>query len=129
MQVVIYNNLGYTSVAIQLALNLANQVVSVRPRPEPVLRFDEPSCPDRGTSFLQAICALTAATLSDYMPRRKVLITGTFTAACLLAVNATLSLVWSRQPKDAAGNIINVSPSPFSKILWDLRAIRTKSQS
>lgn len=42
---VIYNNLGYTDVATQLGLNLANQCVS-------------------------AVCAVTAAFLSDRMPRR-----------------------------------------------------------
>ena len=52
-QTVIYNNLGYTKVATQLALNLANSVCS-------------------------AIGAVTAAFLTDRMPRRKVLIPGTF---------------------------------------------------
>jgi len=63
---VIYNNLGYTKVATQLALNLANSVCS-------------------------AIGAVTAAFLTDRMPRRKVLVPGTFACAVFLAINAGLS--------------------------------------
>ncbi|CDZ97895.1 lactose permease [Phaffia rhodozyma] len=79
---VIYNNLGYTSPSIQLGLNLSNQVVS-------------------------AFCAVTAACLSDRMPRRPVLIYGTFGAACLLAINGSLSYKWAQQPTDAEGNVID----------------------
>ncbi|KAJ9123740.1 hypothetical protein QFC24_003514 [Naganishia onofrii] len=80
--VVIYKNLGYNSSAVQLALNLANQVAS-------------------------AICALTAAAFTDRMPRIKILTFGTAGCAVLLAINAGLSEVWARQPVDAEGIVIN----------------------
>jgi hypothetical protein len=80
--VVIYKNLGYNSSAVQLALNLANQVVS-------------------------AMCALTAAAFTDRMPRVKILTWGTAGCAVFLAINAGLSEVWSKQPVDADGVVIN----------------------
>jgi predicted MFS family arabinose efflux permease len=49
----IYNTLGYTSSSMQLLMNLINSIVS-------------------------AIGALTAVVLTDRMPRRKVLVWGTF---------------------------------------------------
>lgn len=80
--VVIYNNLGYTTSAVQLALNLANQVVS-------------------------AMSALTAAAFTDRMPRVKILTWGTAGCAVFLAINAGLSEVWSKQPVDDKGVVIN----------------------
>lgn len=61
----IYNILGYTSSFQQLGFTIVNQVVS-------------------------AACALTAMSLTDRMPRRKVLVWGTFVSACMLAINAGL---------------------------------------
>lgn len=65
---VIYDNIGIHSVPQQLAYNIINQVVS-------------------------AFCALTAASLTDRMPRRAILPAGTFMCAVLLAINAGLSTV------------------------------------
>lgn len=65
-------NLGVSSVSQQLAYNLLNSVVS-------------------------CIGAMTAVTLTDRMPRRKVLIIGTFTCAVMLAINAGLSAVLDNQ--------------------------------
>jgi len=80
-QTVIYENLGVKSVAQRLGYNLANQVVS-------------------------AFCAISAATLTDRMPRRRILPSGTFMCAVLLAINAGLSAVLDDQTKktDAAAN-------------------------
>jgi sugar porter (SP) family MFS transporter len=64
----IFENLGITSVPDQLAYNFLNQVLS-------------------------AIGALTAVTLTDKMPRRKVLVIGTFMCAVALATNSGLSAV------------------------------------
>ena len=63
---IIYQNLGVTSSSAQLGYNLLNSVVS-------------------------AIGALSAVSVTDRMPRRKVLVIGTFVCACCLAVNAGLS--------------------------------------
>jgi MFS family permease len=63
---VIFNNLGITSVPQQLGYNVLNQVLS-------------------------AIGALTAMSLTDKMPRRRVLVIGTFICALCLCVNAALS--------------------------------------
>jgi len=81
-QTVIYRNLGYTSSVTQLGFNLLNQCLS-------------------------AMAAVTAAGFSDTIPRRKALIIGTFVCSLCLFGNASLSLVWSRQAKDAAGEFIN----------------------
>lgn len=40
---------------------------------------------------------MTAVTLTDRMPRRKVLVIGTFVCACMLAINAGLSAVLDNQ--------------------------------
>ncbi|WVR07897.1 hypothetical protein IAU60_004940 [Kwoniella sp. DSM 27419] len=77
---VIYNNLGVTSVATQLGYNLLNSVVS-------------------------AIGALTAVSLTDRMPRRKVLVIGTFTCACMLAINAGLSATLAKQGVNVAKGV------------------------
>lgn len=74
MQTVIYANLGISSVSKQLAYNLVNQIVS-------------------------AFCAISAATLTDRMPRRAILPAGTLMCAVLLAINAGLSTVLDRQTK------------------------------
>ncbi|GFZ44930.1 hypothetical protein JCM24511_02656 [Saitozyma sp. JCM 24511] len=65
---VIYKQLGVTTVSMQLAYNLLYNVVA-------------------------AIGAFSGAFLSDRMPRRKVLISGTLICAGLLAINAGLQLV------------------------------------
>lgn len=59
---VIFKMLGITSTAQQLGYNVLNSVLS-------------------------AIGAGTAVTLTDRMPRRKVLVFGTFACACMLAIN------------------------------------------
>lgn len=69
---VIFNNIGVTSVQKQLGYNLLS-------------------------SALSAVGAGSAVTLTDRMPRRKVLIFGTFFCACLLAVNAGLSSVLAKE--------------------------------
>jgi MFS family permease len=79
---VIYEQLGYTSPATQLGLNLANACGS-------------------------AVVGLTAAALSDRMPRVKVLTIGTFICACLLAINAGCNTKWASTPVDANGDLIN----------------------
>ncbi|EED19116.1 MFS lactose permease, putative [Talaromyces stipitatus ATCC 10500] len=61
----IYDLLGYTSSFQQLGFTVVNQVVS-------------------------ATGALTAMSLTDRMPRRKVLVYGTFVTACMLMINAAL---------------------------------------
>ncbi|KAH6854040.1 general substrate transporter [Chaetomium sp. MPI-CAGE-AT-0009] len=68
----IFENLGVTSVPQQLGYNILNQVLS-------------------------AIGALTAVCLTDKMPRRKVLVIGTFMCAVALATNSGLSAVLAQQ--------------------------------
>jgi MFS family permease len=72
---VIFANLGVSSVAQQLGYNILNQVLS-------------------------AIGAITATSLTDRMPRRKVLVIGTFVCACALAVNSGLSAALDAQGKN-----------------------------
>ncbi|KAK4129098.1 general substrate transporter [Parathielavia appendiculata] len=72
---VIFKNIGVTSVPAQLGFNILNQGLS-------------------------AIGALTAMSLTDRMPRRKVLVTGTFLCAVALATNAGLSAVLDRNDKN-----------------------------
>jgi sugar porter (SP) family MFS transporter len=79
---VIYAQLGYTKPATQLGLNLASSCGS-------------------------AVIGLTAASLSDRMPRVKVLTIGTFVCACLLAINAACNTKWAQTPVDANGNLID----------------------
>ncbi|KAL2161721.1 hypothetical protein VTH06DRAFT_8283 [Thermothelomyces fergusii] len=68
----IFENLGVDSVAQQLGYNILNQGLS-------------------------AIGALTAVSLTDRMPRRPVLILGTFLCAATLATNSGLSAVLDKQ--------------------------------
>jgi sugar porter (SP) family MFS transporter len=68
----IFKNLGVTSVPQQLGYNILGQGLS-------------------------AIGALTAVTLTDRMPRRKVLVIGTFLCAAALGANAGLSAVLDQQ--------------------------------
>jgi hypothetical protein len=77
---VIYANLGVTSVSAQLGYNLLNSVVS-------------------------AVGALSAVSLTDRMPRRKVLVLGTFACACFLAINAGLSKALSEQGENISTSI------------------------
>ncbi|WRT69911.1 uncharacterized protein IL334_006902 [Kwoniella shivajii] len=90
---VIYSNLGVTSVPQQLGYNLLNSVVS-------------------------AVGALTAVSQTDRMPRRPVLIFGTFSksmvdkqklsciaCACLLAINAGLSAKLASQGENVVKGI------------------------
>ncbi|KAK9421820.1 putative Major facilitator superfamily (MFS) profile domain-containing protein [Seiridium unicorne] len=76
---VIFEQLGITSSSQQLGYNLLNSVLS-------------------------AIGALTAVSLTDRMPRRKVLVIGTFVCVCALAVNSGLSAAL-----DAQGDNISTS--------------------
>ncbi|KAL2271383.1 hypothetical protein VTJ83DRAFT_754 [Remersonia thermophila] len=71
----IFNNLGVTEVPQQLGYNILNQGLS-------------------------AIGALTAVTLTDRMPRRKVLVIGTFMCAVALAANSGLSAVLDKQLRE-----------------------------
>ncbi|KAK3309813.1 general substrate transporter [Chaetomium strumarium] len=68
----IYKNLGVDSVPQQLGYNILSQSLS-------------------------AIGALTAVSLTDRMPRRKVLVIGTFMCAVALGANAGLSAVLDQQ--------------------------------
>ncbi|KAK4167157.1 putative transporter [Cladorrhinum sp. PSN259] len=63
---VIFKNIGVTEVPAQLGYNILNQGIS-------------------------AIGALTAVSLTDRMPRRKVLVIGTFMCAVALAINSGLT--------------------------------------
>lgn len=83
---IIFENLGVTTVAAQLGYNLLNQGIS-------------------------AICALTAATLTDKMPRRAILPWGTLGCAVLLGINAGLSSVLDRQSNANGAN----GDGPISK--------------
>lgn len=74
----IFEGLGITDVPTQLGYNILNQVLS-------------------------AIGALTAVSLTDRMPRRKVLVIGTFMCAVALATNSGLSAVLDKQTQ--AGDI------------------------
>ncbi|BEJ12452.1 hypothetical protein CspHIS471_0209120 [Cutaneotrichosporon sp. HIS471] len=69
---IIFKNLGVDTVAGQLGYNLLNQCIS-------------------------AVCALTAATLTDRMPRRFILPWGTLGCAVLLGINSGLSAVLDKQ--------------------------------
>ncbi|KAK3935843.1 general substrate transporter [Diplogelasinospora grovesii] len=69
---VIFANLGVSSVPQQLGYNILNQVLS-------------------------AVGALTAVSLTDKMPRRKVLVWGTLTCAIALAINSGLSAALEQQ--------------------------------
>jgi len=87
---VIYGQLGYDKPATQLGLNLASSCGS-------------------------AVVGLTAASLSDRMPRIKVLSIGTFVCACLLAINAACNTKWAQTPVDANGNLVD-PPLPIAKL-------------
>lgn len=78
----IFKNLGVNDVPQQLGYNILNQVLS-------------------------AIGALTAVSLTDRMPRRKVLVIGTFVCALALATNSGLTEVLAQQ--EARGEGINLS--------------------
>ncbi|KAK4156655.1 general substrate transporter [Chaetomidium leptoderma] len=75
----IFDNLGVKDVPSQLGFNILNQVLS-------------------------AIGALAAVSLTDWMPRRKVLVIGTFMCAVALATNSGLTAVLSKQ-QDETGEI------------------------
>lgn len=68
---VVFDNLGYTDVKTQLALNIGGQLIS-------------------------ATGALTAMALTDKMRRRPVLIYGTAACAALLGINGGLSTAFSK---------------------------------
>lgn len=83
----IFDILGYTSQFQQLGFTVVNQVVS-------------------------ATGALTAMSLTDRMPRRKVLVIGTFVGAILLAINAGLQNALSKSTvTTAAGDQVITNPS------------------
>lgn len=74
---VIFDGLGIKDVPTQLGYNILNQVLS-------------------------AIGALTAVSLTDRMPRRKVLIIGTFLCAAALATNSGLSAALDKQTQEGS---------------------------
>jgi len=76
---IIFEGIGVTDVPTQLGYNILNQVLS-------------------------AIGALTAVSLTDRMPRRKVLVIGTFMCAVALATNSGLSAMLDKQ-KTETGSI------------------------
>ncbi|KAI5922437.1 lactose permease [Camillea tinctor] len=75
----IFENIGVSTVSQQLAYNLLNSVLS-------------------------AVGALTAVSLTDRMPRRKVLVIGTFACALLLALNSGLSAALYAQGDNVQGS-------------------------
>ncbi|KAI1504813.1 lactose permease [Biscogniauxia marginata] len=75
----IFENIGVDTVSQQLAYNLLNSVLS-------------------------AIGALTAVSLTDRMPRRKVLIFGTLACSILLALNSGLSAALDSQGDNIEGS-------------------------
>lgn len=77
---VIFSNIGVKSVPQQLGYNVLNQAIS-------------------------AICALTAATLTDRMPRRFILPLGTLLCAVFLGINSGLSAVLDNQTKKDTASI------------------------
>ncbi|KAL0475083.1 MFS lactose permease [Neurospora intermedia] len=79
---VIFKNIGVTSTSQQLAYNILNSVIS-------------------------AIGALTAVSMTDRMPRRAVLIIGTFMCAAALATNSGLSATLDKQTQ--RGTQINLN--------------------
>ena len=76
----IYQNLGITSPPQQLLYQMASTILS-------------------------GGCAVVGSSLTDYMPRRKVIVAGTFMCAALLATNAGLSAAIAKQIK--AGTTIS----------------------
>ncbi|KAG7292793.1 hypothetical protein NEMBOFW57_002836 [Staphylotrichum longicolle] len=74
---VIFDGLGIKDVPTQLGYNILNQVLS-------------------------AIGALTAVSLTDRMPRRKVLVIGTFLCAAALATNSGLSAALDKQTQEGS---------------------------
>ena len=52
------------------------------------------------SSIVSCAGALAGVALSDRMPRRKVLMAGTFASAVLLAINGGLSAKWAQMPED-----------------------------
>jgi hypothetical protein len=50
------------------------------------------------TSFVSAAGAGTGVALADKMPRRKVLVIGTFLSGIMLGINGGLSRVWAHEP-------------------------------
>ncbi|TXT09244.1 hypothetical protein VHUM_02718 [Vanrija humicola] len=77
---VIFSNIGVKSVPQQLGYNVLNQAIS-------------------------ATCALTAATLTDRMPRRFILPLGTLLCAVFLGINSGLSAVLDNQTRKDSANI------------------------
>lgn len=81
---VIFEQLGVNSVSERLGYNILNQVLS-------------------------CIGALTAVAFTDIMPRRKVLVIGTFACACTLAINSGLTAALEMQGAGKKGAIIDMS--------------------
>jgi hypothetical protein len=54
-----------------------------------------------GNSIVSAVGALIGVSIADRMPRRKVLISGTFACACFLGMNGALSARWAQLPESA----------------------------
>jgi MFS family permease len=52
------------------------------------------------TSCVGALCGVSVA---DRMPRRKVLVIGTFVCAIMLAINGGLSALWAKQVRERGG--------------------------
>jgi len=78
----IYAAVGYDTL-LQLVLNLVNSV----------------------TSCIGALCGVSVA---DRMPRRLVLVWGTFACAVLLAINGGLSALWAHQSRERGTGSLNV---------------------
>ncbi|AEO70640.1 7b631b26-01bc-4e01-952b-bb8dd668b6a9 [Thermothielavioides terrestris] len=76
---VIFKGIGVDSVPQQLGYNILNQALS-------------------------CVCAVSAASLTDRLPRRKVLVIGTFMCAVALATNSGLSAVLDKQRRENNGN-------------------------
>lgn len=81
---VIFKNIGVTEVPQQLGYNILTQALS-------------------------AVSALTAVSLTDRMPRRPVLVIGTFMCAVTLAVNSGLSAVMDTQQQERGVGNFDIS--------------------
>ncbi|KAI0477863.1 lactose permease [Xylariaceae sp. FL0804] len=98
----IFKNIGVNSVPAQLGYNLLNSVLS-------------------------AIGALTASSLTDRMPRRKVLTYGTFACAACLATNAGLSAALAQQVGNIEGSYAKGALASY--FLFNIEALETTTRA
>jgi len=88
----IYAAVGYDTI-MQFVLNLANSI----------------------TSATGALCGVAVA---DRMPRRAVLVIGTFACAILLAINGGLSALWAKEVRNTGAGNLNVGRGAVAAYFW-----------